>query len=79
MLVLHGTLDPKTSFEGAMRRVENLRTMTGVNVITLVDAPHAAYITAKDCIRQPLQDFVANEVFAQNKECQPVNTRLVWE
>ena len=79
MLVLHGTLDPKTSFEGAMRRVEVLRTMTDVNVITLVDAPHAAYITAKDCIRQPLQDFVANEVFAQNKECQPVNTHLVWE
>ena len=63
-----------------MRRVEALRTMADVNVITLVDAPHAAYLTAKDCIRQPLQDFVANdEVFAQNKDCQPVNTRLVWE
>lgn len=79
LLVLHGTLDPKTSFDGAMRRIEVLRTMTDVNVITLIDAPHAAYLTAKDCIRQPLRDFVADEVFVQNKDCQPVNTRLEWE
>ena len=79
MLVLQGTLDPKTSLDGAMRHVEVLRTMTDVDVITLIDAPHAAYLTAKDCIRQPLQDFVADGTPGQTEDCQPENTRLAWE
>ena len=79
LLVLHGTLDPKTSFEGAMRQVKVLRTVTDVDVITLIDAPHAAYLTAKDCIAQPLRDFVADAESGQTWDCRPAKTLLDWE
>ncbi|MEL6361314.1 MAG: alpha/beta fold hydrolase [Pseudomonadota bacterium] len=79
LLVLHGTLDPKTTYEGALRRVEVLRGLTDVHVVTLVDAPHAAYLTSQDCLRTPLRAFIADDEVLQTTDCQSESVSLKWE
>lgn len=79
ILVLHGTLDPKTTYEAALRRVKALSATTNITTITLRDAPHVAYFTSKECIAKPLQDFTRGLLARQDAECLPDEGRLGWE
>lgn len=79
ILVFHGTMDPKTSYEGAMRRIEELRAFTEVEVITLIDAPHAAYLTSKDCLSAPLRNFTKDTTSIVSRECVAEDVRLLWQ
>lgn len=78
VLVLQGTLDPKTPYEAALRRVETLRTMSDVAVVTLIDAPHAAYFASKDCLGAPLREFVRRPSSLSGADCAPSEARLQW-
>lgn len=78
MFVIQGTLDPKTPYDAALKRVEILRERAEVNVLTLTDAPHAAYLTAQDCLGQPLRAFVSNRPISADAECTPREASLRW-
>lgn len=77
MLVLQGTLDPKTPYQGAVQRVKALEDKTDIAMITLIDAPHVAYFTSQTCIREPLQAFVEG-VAVSALECAADDARLPW-
>lgn len=78
MLVLHGTLDPKTVYEATSRRVDVLGATNDITMLTLKDAPHVAYFTGKDCIAKPLRDFTQGLPMKQSKDCAPREARLDW-
>lgn len=77
MLVMQGTLDPKTPYQGAVRRVESLEDKTDIAMIKLIDAPHVAYFTAQECIRKPLKLFVEGTAVGDS-ECTADDAHLPW-
>ncbi|MEM9054645.1 MAG: alpha/beta fold hydrolase [Pseudomonadota bacterium] len=78
MLVMQGTLDPKTPYRTALDRVEYLRERAEVSVLTLNDAPHAAYLTAQDCLGLPLQAFVDGKTIPTEADCTASEASLSW-
>lgn len=56
-LVLQGTLDPKTPFEGAVAQVANLPDK--VTLIPVIDAPHFVLMTSPACFTQAARIFFA--------------------
>ncbi len=78
ILLLHGTLDPKTSYRGAMKRVESFNENVKITTITLLDAPHAVYLTSQDCMREPLQKFVKDTSMVSDSECLSDGAKLAW-
>ncbi|MCD2518082.1 alpha/beta fold hydrolase [Massilia sp. G4R7] len=59
-LVLHGTLDPKTHFEGAMEHVAALRQAGKVTLAEVADAPHFILWTAPGAFERQVRAFVAD-------------------
>ncbi len=76
VLVLQGTLDPKTPYEAALEHVQTWQTQNPVAILTLNDAPHAAYLTAQDCLAGPLSRFVSAPEEVQNETCGPSASAL---
>jgi pimeloyl-ACP methyl ester carboxylesterase len=58
ILVLQGTLDPKTPYAGALARVDGLRPHGRVTMITVADAPHFLLWTAPACFEMQVRNFV---------------------
>lgn len=57
-LVVHGTLDPKTHYQGAQRHVERLREAGSVGLVSVRDASHAVLMKAPDCFSRHVRAFV---------------------
>ncbi len=79
LLVLQGTFDPKTPYDAAMRRVAVLKKHADVAVVTLLDAPHAAYFTSKDCLTEPLMRFTTKAASIESHECSPKAAAIAFE
>jgi pimeloyl-ACP methyl ester carboxylesterase len=58
-LVLSGTLDPKTHYDGALAHVAALRRLGKVGLVSVVDAPHFILWTAPGCFTRHVQAFLA--------------------
>jgi len=58
-LVLQGTLDPKTPFDGASAQVEQLKLAGKVSLTPVADAPHFILMTAPGCFEETVRRFVA--------------------
>lgn len=58
-LVLGGTLDPKTHFEGAADHVAALRGAGRIELVAVKGAPHFILWTAPDCFERQVGAFVA--------------------
>jgi pimeloyl-ACP methyl ester carboxylesterase len=58
-LVVHGTLDPATPFEGARAHVAALATHGDIQLTAVVGAAHGLVLTAPDCFAQAISAFVA--------------------
>jgi pimeloyl-ACP methyl ester carboxylesterase len=78
MLILQGTLDPKTPYDSAVKRAASLRANGSVAMITLTDAPHAAYITSQDCLAKPLARFARNTRGVSSQTCAPENVAITF-
>jgi pimeloyl-ACP methyl ester carboxylesterase len=59
-LVLQGTLDPKTHYDGALVHVEALRRRGPVDLVSVVDAPHFILWLAPDCFERQVAAFVSS-------------------
>jgi pimeloyl-ACP methyl ester carboxylesterase len=78
LLILQGTWDPKTPYDSAINHATKLRAHGPVAIITLTDAPHAAYITSQDCLTRPLSLFARDPAAIASQSCVPAavsNTR----
>jgi pimeloyl-ACP methyl ester carboxylesterase len=71
ILVLHGTLDPKTPIEGAAAQIASLRTRGTVALLTVTDAPHFLLFTAPDCVVPVVHRFLTSRR-ARNALCRSV-------
>lgn len=67
-LVINGTLDPKTAYDGALSQVAELRKRGPVGLISVTDAPHFILWTAPDCFSVHILNFVQKGVL-ENKNC----------
>jgi len=47
-------------------------------MLSLTDAPHAAYITSQDCLAKPLALFAANPEAVASETCAPAATALTF-
>jgi pimeloyl-ACP methyl ester carboxylesterase len=63
-LVIHGTLDPKTPYEGATDHVTELRKHGNVKVISITDAPHFILWTASKCFETHARAFIRGRTIA---------------
>lgn len=79
LLVLQGSFDPKTPYDAAMRRIAVLKQHTSVAIVTLSDAPHAAYFTSKDCLTEPLMRFAKEAASVESHECSPEATAITFD
>ena len=61
MLVLQGTLDPKTHYDGALSHVAALRSIGQVEMVSITNAPHFILWTAPACFEQASRAFVAGK------------------
>ena len=57
-LVLHGTLDPKTHYEGALDHAAALRRLGALSLVSVSDAPHFILWTAPGCFTRHVKAFV---------------------
>ncbi|ASK88081.1 alpha/beta fold hydrolase [Sphingorhabdus sp. SMR4y] len=78
ILILQGTLDPKTPYATAAKHAASLRARGSVAMLSLTDAPHAAYITSQDCLAKPLALFAANPEAVASETCAPAATALTF-
>jgi pimeloyl-ACP methyl ester carboxylesterase len=62
VLVLQGTLDPKTHYDGALEHVKVLRNGGPVSLVTVTGAPHFILWTAPGCFERQVAAFVAGQV-----------------
>ncbi|AMO71335.1 alpha/beta fold hydrolase [Sphingorhabdus sp. M41] len=76
MLILQGTLDPKTPYDSAAKHAASLRASASVTMLTLTDAPHAAYITSQDCLTEPLARFAKNPKAVRSQTCAPADVAI---
>lgn len=61
MLVVQGTLDPKTHYDGALSHVAALRSVGHVEMVSITNAPHFILWTAPACLEQAARAFVAGQ------------------
>lgn len=72
VLVVHGTLDPKTLLEGAARHIAALESGgTDVSLVTVERAPHASWYFAPDCLYDAMAAFIEGDAVAER--CRPVS------
>lgn len=60
ILVLQGSLDPKTPLAGALARAAELRKHARVTFVRVEDAPHFVLLNAPNCFEQTTQAFIAS-------------------
>jgi pimeloyl-ACP methyl ester carboxylesterase len=74
ILVLQGTLDPKTPIEGAEAQIALLRKSSTAVLVTVADAPHFLLFTAPDCFVPAVRSFLTSRR-ARNSFCRSVPIR----
>lgn len=67
-LVLQGTWDPKTHYEGAVEHIASLKKTGKLTLVTVNEAPHFILWTAPGCFAKASRAFLAGQVLM--KECQ---------
>lgn len=70
-LVLHGGLDPKTPYEGAVEHVALIESAGPVQFVTVERGPHFIMMTAPNCYEKTVQHFMAQGV-GENTSCELV-------
>ncbi|WP_230280428.1 MULTISPECIES: alpha/beta fold hydrolase [unclassified Croceicoccus] len=60
-IVLHGTLDPKTPFDGAREHVAPLEAAGDISLIPVEQAPHFILMSAPEEFQRLLQDFLGKD------------------
>ncbi|MBR9826863.1 MAG: alpha/beta fold hydrolase [Alphaproteobacteria bacterium] len=76
VLLIQGTLDPKTPYDAALARAQSWRESGAVSVLSLSNTPHAAYLTSQSCLAAPLRAFTDNPVREANSSCAPQAVEL---
>lgn len=51
-LVMHGTLDPKTDFNGALNHIKRLKNSGSVTLLEVTDAPHFIALNSEKCLAE---------------------------
>jgi len=74
IMVLQGTLDPKTPIEGAAAQIALLRKHGSVARVTVTGAPHYILFAAPDCLVPAVNGFVRN-LRVRNAVCRRVPNR----
>lgn len=69
-LVLQGTLDPKTHYDGALGHIALLRKAGPVRLVSVTDAQHFILWTASDCFVRDVATFVNGRAGADTR-CTP--------
>lgn len=77
IIVLQGTLDEKTPYKAAVNHIAKLPGRADIPLVTLTDAPHGVFFTAKECLKDPLQAFVAGHDVTSHS-CSAVQAKLVF-
>lgn len=75
ILVLQGTLDPKTPYQGAFDYVKALNKQGDVELVDVVDVPHFVALHAPACFEQAAGAFTRGEKTAAQK-CRTTAGRL---
>ena len=57
VLILHGSLDPKTPYAGARAHADRFPGTGSVRFVTVEDAPHFVLLTAPDCAVREMRAF----------------------
>ncbi len=68
-LVLHGNMDPKTHYLGALKHVQTLQASnkdTDINLIEMNDTPHFVALNAPACFKEYSQAFVNKQPLKGN-------------
>lgn len=60
-LVIHGTLDPNTPYEGALAHVRKLRGVGHVTFVTVQDGAHLLPLVAPKCFESTVSRFVSRQ------------------
>jgi len=68
-LILQGTLDPKTHYDGAVLHAAALRRHGPVSLVSIIDAPHFILWLAPDCFARQVGAFVAGRKQRENLQC----------
>ena len=78
ILVLQGTLDPKTPWVAAKERVTTWQKNSPLHLtwVTVKDAPHAIYWIAPNCFKASIEDFL-NQRLQKTKTC-TLDQRLLF-
>lgn len=79
LLILQGTFDSKTPYDAAVERATNLRVHGSVEILTLIDAPHAAYVASQDCLAKPLLLFANNPKAVVSQTCTPAEVSVGFQ
>ncbi|MFZ6800750.1 alpha/beta fold hydrolase [Undibacterium sp. Di24W] len=67
-LVLQGTMDPKTHYDGALEHIQLMRAHGKVSLVTVLDAPHFIAMFAPDCFARVNRAFVKGKL-KENQTC----------
>lgn len=57
-LVLQGSMDPKTHYDGALEHIQVMRAHGKVKLVTVTDAPHFIAMFAPDCFARASRAFI---------------------
>jgi hypothetical protein len=65
IIVLHGTMDPKTHYNAAVKHAEKLAIVGDVTFIDITDAPHFIAFNAPTCFKSYVGKFIKDEAINQ--------------
>jgi pimeloyl-ACP methyl ester carboxylesterase len=65
IIVLHGTMDPKTHYNAAVKHAEKLARVGDVTFIDITDAPHFIAFNAPSCFKTYVDKFIKGGVINQ--------------
>lgn len=61
-LVLQGTMDPKTHYDGALEHIQVMRVHSKVALLTVKNAPHFIAMFAPDCFARASRAFIRGQL-----------------
>jgi len=65
VMILQGTLDPKTHYKAAKSHADKLAQLGKINFIDIVDAPHFIAFNAPSCFKQLASSFINDQVIPE--------------
>jgi pimeloyl-ACP methyl ester carboxylesterase len=61
ILVLQGTLDPKTPLEGAVAHIAQWHSAKQVKLVSVSGSPHFVLMTSPTCFKDAVSDFLTDK------------------